>query len=79
MDFINILVNISVGLMTILVPILVSAIRNIIKDQRAFEEKVNTCQTMMPKEYVLKADYKSDMAEIKTMLSEIYTIIRERR
>ena len=79
MDFINILVNISVGLMTILVPILVSVIRNIIKDQRAFEEKVNTCQTMMPKEYVLKADYKSDMAEVKTTLKDIYKIVREIR
>jgi predicted PurR-regulated permease PerM len=79
MEFLTILVNIAVGLMTILVPILVSVIRNIIKDQRAFEEKVNTCQTMMPKEYVLKSDYKSDMSEIKTMLGEIYTILRERK
>jgi predicted PurR-regulated permease PerM len=79
MEFLTILVNIAVGLMTILVPILVSVIRNIIKDQRAFEEKVNTCQTMMPKEYVLKSDYKSDMSEIKSMLGEIYTILRERK
>lgn len=79
MEFLTILVNIAVGLMTILVPILVSVIRNIIKDQRSFEERVNTCQVMMPKEYVLKSDYKTDMAEIKTMLGEIYTILRERK
>jgi hypothetical protein len=33
----------------------------------------------MPILYVLKEDYKSDMAEVKSMLGEIYTILRERK
>ena len=33
----------------------------------------------MPLNYVLKEDYKTDMAEIKKMLSDIYGIIRKER
>jgi len=79
MEFIPILVNIAVGLMTILVPILVTVIRGIVKDQKDLENKMHTCQSAMPILYVLKEDYKSDMAEVKSMLGEIYTILRERK
>jgi hypothetical protein len=33
----------------------------------------------MPLNYILKEDYKTDMAEIKKMLSDIYRIIREKK
>ena len=43
------------------------------------EQNINNCQTNMPINYVLKEDYKTDMAEIKKMLSDIYRIIREKK
>jgi len=43
------------------------------------EQNINSCQTHMPLNYVLKEDYKTDMAEIKKMLSDIYGIIRKER
>ena len=43
------------------------------------EENITNCQTNMPLNYVLKEDYKTDMAEIKKMLSDIYGIIRKER
>jgi len=43
------------------------------------EHNITNCQTSMPINYVLKEDYKTDMAEIKKMLSDIYGIIRKER
>ena len=43
------------------------------------EQNINNCQTNMPINYVLKEDYKTDMAEIKKMLGDIYRIIREKK
>jgi hypothetical protein len=43
------------------------------------EHNINNCQTNMPLNYVLKEDYKTDMAEIKKMLGDIYRIIREKK
>ncbi|MCH9712901.1 MAG: hypothetical protein K0U20_09780 [Proteobacteria bacterium] len=34
------------------------------------EQNMTNCQTNMPKDYVLKVDHKSDLAEIKTLISE---------
>ena len=43
------------------------------------EQNITNCQTNMPINYVLKSDYKTDMVEIKKMLSDIYGIIRKER
>ena len=43
------------------------------------EHNITNCQTNMPINYVLKEDYKTDMAEIKKMLGDIYRIIREKK
>ena len=43
------------------------------------EHNITNCQTNMPINYVLKEDYKTDMSEIKKMLSDIYGIIRKER
>ena len=43
------------------------------------ENNINNCQTNMPLNYVLKEDYKADMTEIKKMLGDIYSIIREKK
>ena len=43
------------------------------------EHNITNCQTNMPLNYILKEDYKTDMVEIKKMLSDIYRIIREKK
>ncbi len=34
------------------------------------EQNINNCQTNMPRDYVLKDDYKTEASEIKTMIAE---------
>jgi hypothetical protein len=78
---INILINVIVGLLAIFVPVIFSMmmrmfarndkiISDIVEEQRHIAESMSNCQVSMPKEYVLKADYKSDMAEIKVLLGD---------
>ena len=45
----------------------------------SLEQNMSNCQNNMPLNYVLKADYKADMIEIKKMLGDIYKIIREKK
>lgn len=52
-------------------------VKNIVADIKELEHNMTTCQSQMPKEYVLKDDYKSEMREIKKMLGNIYDILRE--
>lgn len=52
-------------------------IKNIMADVRELEHSMTHCQSNMPKEYVLKDDYKTEMREIKKMLGNIYDILRE--
>ena len=39
------------------------------------EQNINSCQTNMPLNYVLKADYKTEMSELKGMISSQYSKI----
>jgi len=34
------------------------------------EQNITNCQSNMPKDYVLKSDYKTEASEIKAMISE---------
>jgi hypothetical protein len=45
-------------------------VTNLVSDVRALNDKMTSCQTNMPKEYMLKADYISDAQEIKFELRE---------
>ena len=47
------------------------------KDVKELEHNMMTCQSQMPKEFVMKTDYKDDIKEIKTMLNELYTLARD--
>ena len=77
----NILINVVVGLLAIFVPVIFSMmmrmfarndslIAEIVEDQKGIARSMTACQSTMPKEYVLKVDYKSDMVEIKALLGE---------
>jgi len=53
-------------------------VTNLVSDVKALNDKMTSCQTSMPKEYVLKADHNREMQEIKKMLGNIYDIIRDK-
>jgi len=52
-------------------------IKNIMSDVRELEHSMTHCQTNLPKDYVLKSDYKDEMHEIKNILKDIQVILRE--
>jgi len=45
-------------------------IKNIMTDIKELEHTMNTCQSNMPRDYVLKSDYKTEASEIKAMITE---------
>ena len=53
-------------------------VANVVGDIKKLEDKMTSCQTSMPKEYVLKADHNREMQDIKKMLGNIYDILREK-
>ena len=53
-------------------------IKSLASDLKKLNYKLTACQTMMPKEYVLKADHNREMHDIKKMLGNIYDILREK-
>ena len=71
--------DIFLGLVTLVVLMLGWFLNRLADTVDALEQNMSNCQTNMPLNYVLKSDYKADMAEIKKMLSDIYGIIRKER
>jgi hypothetical protein len=49
----------------------------IIKSTIADIKEIESQMANLPKEYVLKDDYKTEIAEVKKMLGNIYDILRE--
>ena len=71
--------DIFLGLVTLVVIMLGWFLNRLADTVDALEQNMANCQNNMPLNYVLKEDYKTDMAEIKQMLSDIYGIIRKER
>ena len=71
--------DIFLGLVTLVVLMLGWFLNRLADTVDALEHNMSKCQTNMPLNYVLKEDYKADMAEIKKMLGDIYRIIREKK
>lgn len=69
--------DIILTLVGIIVTIMGALFKSVIKDIKDLERQINTCQGNLPLQYVLKDDYKEDIAEIKHMLSDMYGIIRK--
>jgi len=69
--------DIVLVLVSIVSTISIAVIKSIMTDIKELEHTMNSCQTSMPKEYVLKEDYRTEMREIKKMLGNIYDIIRK--
>ena len=62
--------DIVLAFVSILSAITGGVVKIIMKDIKDLEHTMSTCQSNMPKEYVLKADYSNDAHEIKTELRE---------
>ena len=45
-------------------------VKNLVADVKELEHTMNRCQSNMPRDYVLKSDYKTEASEIKVMISE---------
>ena len=45
-------------------------IKSLVVDVKELEHTMNSCQSNMPRDYVLKADYKTEASEIKSMIIE---------
>ena len=44
---------------------------------KALEKQITSCQTDLPKQYVMKDEYRADVDEIKSTLKDIFKILRE--
>ena len=71
--------DIFLGLVTLVVLMLGWFLNRLADTVDKLEQNINNCQKNLPINYVLKDDYKEDIAEIKAMLSDMYGIIREER
>ena len=45
-------------------------VKNLVADVKELEHTMNSCQSNMPRDYVLKSDYKTEASEIKAMITE---------
>ncbi len=45
-------------------------VKSLVADVKELEHTMNRCQSSMPRDYVLKLDYKTEASEIKAMITE---------
>jgi len=62
--------DIVLAFVSILSAITGGVVKSIMKDIKDLEHTMNHCQSSMPKDYVLKDDYKTEASEIKAMITE---------
>jgi hypothetical protein len=43
-------------------------VKSLVTDVKELEHTMNNCQSNMPRDYVLKSDYKTEASEIKSMI-----------
>ena len=73
------LADIILALVGVVTTISAWVIKSFITDVKELEHHMTTCQSTMPKEYVMKVDYKEDIKEIKSMLGDLFTLVRENK
>jgi len=71
--------DIVLALVSILSAITGGVVKSIMKDIKDLEHSMNTCQSDLPKEFVMKSDYKDDIKEVKAMLGELFTLVRDKK
>ncbi len=71
--------DIVLALVSILTAITGGVVKTVMKDIKDLEHNMNSCQNDLPKEFVMKSDYKDDIKEIKAMLGELFTLVRDKK
>jgi predicted urease superfamily metal-dependent hydrolase len=71
--------DIVLALVSILTAITGGVVKTVMKDIKDLEHNMNSCQNDLPKEFVMKTDYKDDIKEIKSMLGELFTLVRDKK
>ena len=70
MEISEIVFSLILGLVGTISLISAWVVKGIMADVKELEHTMNHCQSNMPRDYVLKADYKTEANEIKVMISE---------
>ena len=70
MELLEIVFSLILGLVGTISLISAWVVRAIMSDVKELEHTMNSCQSNMPRDYVLKADYKTEASEIKSMIIE---------
>ena len=64
--------DVVLALVSIISTGLMAVMKSITKDVKELEDRMTSCQTSLPKDFVMKDDYKDDIKEIKTMLGKLF-------
>ena len=70
MEISEIVFSLILGLVGTISLISAWVVRAIMSDVKELEHTMNSCQSNMPRDYVLKSDYKTEASEIKAMIIE---------
>ena len=70
MEISEIVFSLILGLVGTISLISAWVVKGIMADVKELEHTMNHCQSNMPKDYVLKVDHKSDLAEIKSLIAD---------
>ena len=70
MELLEIVFSLVLGLVGTISLISAWVVKGIMADVKELEHTMNHCQSNMPRDYVLKADYKTEASEIKAMIIE---------
>ncbi len=70
MELLEIVFSLILGLVGTISLISAWVVKGIMADVKELEHTMNSCQSNMPRDYVLKADYKTEASEIKSMIIE---------
>ena len=70
MELLEIVFSLVLGLVGTISLISAWVVKGIMADVKELEHTMNRCQSNMPRDYVLKADYKTEASEIKSMIIE---------
>jgi hypothetical protein len=70
MEISEIVFSLILGLVGTISLISAWVVKGIMADVKELEHTMTSCQSNMPRDYVLKADYKTEASEIKAMITE---------
>ena len=70
MELLEIVFSLILGLVGTISSVSAWVVKGIMADVKELEHTMNRCQSNMPRDYVLKSDYKTEASEIKAMIIE---------